>query len=166
MSSRVEATLAGIRLAILFFLLFFFLIKEWTKQTILLIKYCYLHSCVALLCNPTVKSEPDKLLIISQVLQRQQYCYGNTFPKQFLNAFRFISSLSKRTANPCCCFFFKVVKAQKNIIHQINFLSSPFSSRHAKRRVTSSSITMIFSTNVNKSAQFSLNCDSVFRTMR
>ena len=35
----------------------------------------------ALLCNPTVKSEPDKLLIISQVLQRQQYCYGNTFPK-------------------------------------------------------------------------------------
>ena len=81
----MEATLAGIRLAILFFLLFFlllfFLIKEWTKQTILLIKYCYLHSCVALLCNPTVKSEPDKLLIISQVLQRQQDCYGNTFPK-------------------------------------------------------------------------------------
>ena len=81
-----------------------------TDNFILSIKCCYFHSCVALLHNPTVKKVNQIIsLVISQVLQRQQYCYGNTFPKEFPNAFGFSRKFFsiKRTANSC---FLTIVK--------------------------------------------------------
>ena len=68
MSSRVEATIARIRLA-LFFFNFSSLNKmmDKTDNFILSIKYCYLIPVLLNFAIQPLKSEPDKFLIISQV---------------------------------------------------------------------------------------------------
>ena len=69
MSSRVEATIAGIRLALFFFLNFSSLNKmmDKTDNFILSIKYCYFIPVLLYFAIQPLKSEPDKFLIISQV---------------------------------------------------------------------------------------------------
>ena len=68
MSSRVEATIAGIRLA-LFFFNFSSLNKmmDKTDNFILSIKYCNFIPVLLYFAIQLLKSEPDKFLIISQV---------------------------------------------------------------------------------------------------
>ena len=69
MSSRVEATIAGIRLALFFFFNFSSLNKmmDKTDNFILSIKYCYFIPVLLYFAIQPLKSEPDKFLIISQV---------------------------------------------------------------------------------------------------
>ena len=68
MSSRLEATIVGIRLA-LFFFNFSSLNKmmDKTDNFILSIKYCYFIPVLLYFAIQPLKSEPDKFLLIGQV---------------------------------------------------------------------------------------------------
>ena len=53
-----------------------------TDNFILSIKYCYFIPVLLYFAIQPLKSEPDKFLIISQVLlNKTKHCYKNTFPK-------------------------------------------------------------------------------------